>query len=97
MWAQRELADFLFVSPATVGRMAQAGVIPCVVLRTGRRKKIVRFKRADIEKWLAQRTRPTASDNRASRKTRQFGNAMATESRPLAQLAEVESEISTAH
>jgi len=52
----REISDLLQVSAATVLRMAYSGDLPCIAIRKGKRKKIIRFDPVMVEKWLAKRT-----------------------------------------
>ena len=54
----KEVADLLRVKPTTVYEAAGQGRIPCVRLWTGRRKALVRFRRADIERLIRERSRP---------------------------------------
>ena len=53
----REIGEILRVSEATVLRMAYSGDLPYIPLRCGKRKKIVRFDPAMVEKWLGKRAK----------------------------------------
>ena len=52
----REIGEILRVSEATVLRLAYSGDLPCIAIRKGKRKKIIRFDPVMVEKWLAKRT-----------------------------------------
>jgi excisionase family DNA binding protein len=56
----RELAAILGLSPASVLRRWRAGEIPGFVLSSN----VVRFDRAEIDRWLASRRRRTDTPNR---------------------------------
>ena len=49
---EREVADYLAISPETLRRLRYAGEIPYVPL--GRR--LVRYRREDLDRWLNERT-----------------------------------------
>lgn len=51
----RQLGDYLGLSPASVLRRWRAGEIPGFVLSSN----VVRFDRAEIDRWLASRRRRT--------------------------------------
>jgi predicted DNA-binding transcriptional regulator AlpA len=51
----KDISDLLQVSESTVIRMAYSGDLPYIPLRTGKRKKIIRFDPLEIEKWLNKR------------------------------------------
>jgi len=52
----KEISALLQVSESTVLRMAYSGDLPCIPIRKGKRKKIIRFDSTAVEKWLAKRT-----------------------------------------
>lgn len=54
----REVASLLRIKPSTVFDAAARGDIPCVRLWRGRRKSLLRFRRADIENLIGRGTRP---------------------------------------
>ena len=55
-----EVSHLLHLKPATVYEAAADGRIPCVRLWRGKRKALVRFRRADIEEFIRQHaTYPT--------------------------------------
>ena len=56
----KEISDLLQVSESTVLRMAYSGDLPYIPLRSGKRKKIIRFDPVMVEKWLAKRTLKSA-------------------------------------
>jgi hypothetical protein len=41
-------------------RMVLSGSLPAICLKTGRRKKVWRFRREVVERWLIARERETA-------------------------------------
>jgi len=47
-----EVSEFLNVSATTVRRMAYSGELPYILLRSGKRKKTMRFKPEMIERCL---------------------------------------------
>jgi excisionase family DNA binding protein len=49
----REVAAVLRVKVTTIYAAAAAGRLPCIRLWRGRRKSLVRFRRADIEALIA--------------------------------------------
>jgi len=53
----KEISDLLQVSESTVLRMAYSGDLPYIPLRAGKRKKIIRFDLAMVEKWLGKRAK----------------------------------------
>ena len=57
----QEVADLLAVRPSTVYDAVYRGVLPAVRLWEGRRRTLIRFRRADIEEFIRQRT--TAARN----------------------------------
>lgn len=52
-----QVAEELQLSVATLSRMCTTGDIPHVILRAGRRKRVIRFRREDLDRWLNTRTR----------------------------------------
>ncbi len=91
LWSQSELADFLFMSTATICRMVQTGAIPCIVLRSGKRKKNVRFRKEEIEEWLRSRTHGMGESRGHRRKRGRIGNGVATETGAVLQVSGTES------
>jgi len=51
-----QVAELLHVKPQTVRDAAWRGKLPCVRLWSGKRKTLLRFKRADIEEFIRSRT-----------------------------------------
>ncbi len=45
------------MSESTVLRMAYSGDLPYIQLRSGKRKKIIRFDSVTVEKWLEKRAK----------------------------------------
>lgn len=55
-----EVARTLNVKVSTVYAAARRGQLPSVRLWTGQRRTLLRFRRAEIERWLRERSfRPT--------------------------------------
>ena len=76
---QKDVAEMLQISLSTLSRMCASNQIPHIVLKSGPRKKVVRFKTVDVEKWLASRTHGGPESQRPRRKGGRFGNGLATE------------------
>jgi excisionase family DNA binding protein len=93
----KDVADILQVSQATICRMASAGELPCVVLRAGRRKKVVRFREEEIERWLTQRTHGGGTGQGWQRKRARIGNGLATEKRASMQRLEPQRKNDNGH
>jgi excisionase family DNA binding protein len=55
-----EVAVKLDVCQSTVIRMILAGSLPAICIKTGRRKKVWRFRREVVERWLVAQERQTA-------------------------------------
>ncbi len=53
----KEISGLLQVSESTVLRMAYSGDLPYIQLRSGKRKKIIRFDPVMVEKWLGKRAK----------------------------------------
>jgi len=53
----KEISDLLQVSESTVLRMAYTGGLPYVPLRSGKRKKIIRFDPVKVQGWLEKRAK----------------------------------------
>lgn len=79
---QKQVAELFQVSQATVSRMAGAGELPCVILKQGRRKKLMRFRESDLEQWIARRTHAGPVSERPKRKRGENGDGTVTE-KPL--------------
>lgn len=93
----KSLADMLDVSQATISRMCAAGDLPHIVLRSGRRKRVIRFRLEEVERWLASRTHGGPGDHRPKRKGPRIGNGLATEKAPLMQQLEAQRENADGH
>jgi hypothetical protein len=52
----KTLAGILQISESTVLRMAYSGDLPYIQLRSGKRKKIIRFDPVQVEQWLKKRS-----------------------------------------
>jgi excisionase family DNA binding protein len=50
-----EVAALLRLKPSSIYDAAARGRLPAVRLWTGRRRSVVRFRRADIERFIAER------------------------------------------
>jgi excisionase family DNA binding protein len=77
----KTVCELLDISAATLSRMVRMNRIPYVLLGTGRRKLIVRFREAELEAWVERRTRG------GSARSRQNGNVVATEKQKASQVA----------
>ena len=53
----KELSALLKISESTVLRMAYSGDLPYIPLRSGKRKKIIRFDPLVVQKWLEKRVK----------------------------------------
>ena len=60
----KEACEVLNVSQSTLLRMIQTRAIPVVVLRTGPRKHLYRFRPELLEKWVAAHTVEARSGSR---------------------------------
>jgi excisionase family DNA binding protein len=58
------VAEALDVSRQTVARMIAGGQLPAVCLRAGRRKKVWRVRSELLEKWIINKERETAGQNK---------------------------------
>ncbi len=92
-----ELAQALTVSRATVFRMCSNGDLPHVIIRAGRRKKVIRFRAEEIEGWLCSRTCGGTAGPRLKRKSGRIGNGVATEKKSKLQACETKRENERRH
>ena len=53
----KEISEILQISQSSVLRMAYDGDLPYILLRSGKRKKVIRFDPAMVEKWLGKRAK----------------------------------------
>lgn len=53
----KDISDLLQVSESTVLRMAYCGDLPYIPLRSGKRKKIIRFDPVKVQGWLDKRAK----------------------------------------
>jgi excisionase family DNA binding protein len=53
-----QVAAIFAVRPQTIRDAVWRGKLPCVRLWTGRRKSLIRFRRADIERFISDRAHP---------------------------------------
>jgi excisionase family DNA binding protein len=75
---QKDVADMLSVSQPTVSRMCKHGDLPFIVLKAGRRKKVIRFRVEDVEKWITKKTSTGVANRRSARNELLNGNGKAT-------------------
>ena len=54
-----QTAGLLQVSRQTIDRMISEGVLPAILLRSGRRKKVWRIREEVLERWLLQHEKQT--------------------------------------
>ncbi len=93
----KQVAAMFQLSLATLSRMAGAGQIPYIVLRTGRRKKVIRFRTEEIEAWLRTHTHGGAADQGAKRTRGRKGNTVATQKVASLQVPEPQGENGEGH
>ena len=53
----KDISELLRVSESTVLRMAYSGDLPYIPLRSGKRKKIIRFDPVKVQGWLEKRAK----------------------------------------
>jgi excisionase family DNA binding protein len=58
-----EVASLYRVKTVTIYAAAKAGKIPHIILWAGRKRPLLRFRRSDIEQFLAERAIPAATVN----------------------------------
>ena len=93
----KNVADLLQLSQATLSRMCSSGDIPHVVLRAGKRKRVIRFRESDVERWLTSRTRTGLPGRAAKRNSGRIGNMVATENIAVLEASETERENGQGH
>jgi excisionase family DNA binding protein len=84
---QKDVADMLSVSQPTISRMCKHGDLPFIVLKAGRRKKVIRFRVEDVERWITKKTSTGAANRRSARNERLNGNGMATDDGEMSQVS----------
>ena len=94
---QKQLGDLLQLSQATISRMCAAGDLPHIVLRAGKRKRVIRFRLEEVERWLQSRTHGGPEGQRPKRNRGRFGNGLATEKTMKLQVHEAERENREGH
>jgi len=57
-----ELAELCSLKRSSIYAAVSRNLIPAVVLWRGRRRRVVRFRRSDVERWLEDRTVPARND-----------------------------------
>jgi len=87
-----KVAAMLDVSPSTLSRMCSSGNIPHIILRSGIRKKTVRFRESDLDLWIKQRTLNQIDPPSQRRKRRTSGNAAVTQNTPILQAVNIKGE-----
>ena len=92
-----KVAEMLDVSPSTLSRMCSSGNIPHIILRSGVRKKTIRFRGEDVDLWLAQRTLNQIDPPSKRRKRHPEGNAVATQNTPILQAINIKGENGHGH
>lgn len=93
----KAVCNSLGISQATLTRMIQAESIPCVILKTGARKKVVRFRERNIEAFLLSRTQGGPGGQGRKRKRGWNGNGVATGKRPSLEVRETQRENEEGH
>lgn len=66
----RAVARWLGLAPATVYEQAARGVLPAIRLWKGRRRTLLRFRRADIEEFLRARAARRSVESTGAREAR---------------------------
>jgi excisionase family DNA binding protein len=94
---QEEIAEMLDVSQATISRMCASNQIPHIILKSGRRKRVIRFRLEEVERWLQSRTHGGLGHHGPKRKGPRIGNGLATEKAPLMQQLEAQRENADGH
>jgi len=51
----KQVAAILGVAISTVHKWAYQGLLPCVVLKQGKRKSVIRFRQEVLEEWIRKR------------------------------------------
>ena len=57
-----DVAALLNLKRSTVYDLARRGLIPYVILATGKRRSLIRFRREDIERLIEERSRPATTN-----------------------------------
>ena len=78
--SSKAVCELLDISAATLSRMVRTNRIPYVLIGTGRRKLIVRFREAELEAWIERRTRG------AFNRSRKNGNEVVAEKQKASQV-----------
>jgi len=91
----KAVCEFLDLSLATLSRLCSSGDIPHIILRRGRRKRIIRFRLEELERWLCSRSR--GEPGRSIRKGRRNGDEMATQNSAISELSENKGENGEGH
>lgn len=81
----KKVCELLDIKRFTLSRLVHKGMIPYVLLGTGKRKLTVRFREEELEQWIARRSRGAGGTSR----TAQNGNGMATEKKNSPQVVEL--------
>ena len=55
-----QVAEILSIKPQTVRDAAWRGKLPCVSLWRGKKKRLLRFRRSEIEEFLRERSIPAS-------------------------------------
>ena len=62
-----QVAELFSVKPQTIRDAVWRGKLPCVRLWSGRRRSLIRFRRAEIERFLADSSVPISTVTESSR------------------------------
>ena len=65
------IAKILDVSRSSILRMIKDGSLPAVILRSGKRKKILRIREEDLEKWITIQMRQQSANKAGKSRRRQ--------------------------
>ena len=81
----KKVCDLLDIKRFTLSRLVHKGMIPYVLLGTGKRKLTVRFREDELEQWIARRSRGAGGVRRMA----QNDYAVATEKQNSPQVVEL--------
>jgi excisionase family DNA binding protein len=56
LWKAQQAADYLNIQRSTLYDWVARSVLPCVRLRKGDRRDCIRFRKADLDRVIQQRT-----------------------------------------
>jgi excisionase family DNA binding protein len=60
LWNARQAADYMCISRSTLYDWIARGMVPHVVLGSGTRRRCIRFRPDDIQRFIESRTSPAS-------------------------------------